>query len=319
MLFLRNFIKLPSRCRGYFFLIFLMQLCLSAMSQSWCTPGSQWFFKHWNMWTGEGYVQNTYVKDTVMDGKSWNQINSKTVSYSIITGVSESEGKMYTLTSNQLVLIHGFLKGTPFLQDTLFNFSAKIGDSWRMHPTDKATCAASRVLVEDTGSRVIQGIRLKWLALKYSSSNWIKNDTAYERLGSLLWYSYHAPNVCKLYTDSDWGGPLRCFSDHQITEYKGTYDGACDYFINDLTSGATSAEKIIVYPNPFVNTVEIISEVSGAVELNYQIFTVDGRVVLSGAIEGSARVNFSDHPAGLYFIKFYIDGYHVRSTKVIKQ
>ncbi len=80
------------------------------------------------------------------------------------------------------------------------------------------------------------------------------------------------------------------------------------------------SDKPIVYPNPFVSSTNVFLGVN-VEEVNVQVFTTDGRLVLSRTYQVNGLelpLDMSIYPSGIYYIKF--DGENIKGTsKVIKQ
>lgn len=83
-----------------------------------------------------------------------------------------------------------------------------------------------------------------------------------------------------------------------------------------LFSGATSVETIEsdhirIYPNPATSFLRISSDLNS--DSRYQIFSIDGRLLMSGACKQEETINISRLPKGLYLIK--VDGKTFKISK----
>lgn len=83
-----------------------------------------------------------------------------------------------------------------------------------------------------------------------------------------------------------------------------------------LFSGATSVETIEsdhirIYPNPATSFLRISSDLNS--DSRYQIFSIDGRLLMSGACKQEETINISRLPKGLYLIK--VDGKTLKISK----
>ncbi len=83
-----------------------------------------------------------------------------------------------------------------------------------------------------------------------------------------------------------------------------------------LFSGATSVETIEsdhirIYPNPATTFLRISSDLNS--DSRYQIFSIDGRLLMSGACKQEETINISRLPKGLYLIK--VDGKTFKISK----
>ena len=73
-----------------------------------------------------------------------------------------------------------------------------------------------------------------------------------------------------------------------------------------LFSGTTSVEAIEsdhirIYPNPATTFLRISSDRNS--DSRYQIFSIDGRLLMSGVCKQEETINISRLPKGLYLIK----------------
>lgn len=83
-----------------------------------------------------------------------------------------------------------------------------------------------------------------------------------------------------------------------------------------LFSGATSVETIEsdhirIYPNPATSFLRISSDLNS--DSRYQIFSIDGRLLMSGVCKQEETINISRLPKGLYLIK--VDGKTFKISK----
>lgn len=83
-----------------------------------------------------------------------------------------------------------------------------------------------------------------------------------------------------------------------------------------LFSGATSVETIEsdhirIYPNPATSFLRISSDLNS--DSRYQIFSIDGRLLMSGVCKQEETINISRLPKGLYLIK--VDGKTLKISK----
>lgn len=66
-------------------------------------------------------------------------------------------------------------------------------------------------------------------------------------------------------------------------------------------------EKVLLYPNPASDQVCILA-VEGNIEREISIFSVDGRLIRSGKLNDSNMFSVEGLPAGLYSVRFVLDG-----------
>lgn len=71
--------------------------------------------------------------------------------------------------------------------------------------------------------------------------------------------------------------------------------------------------KVKVYPNPVENMLNVETDKAG---VDYQLLNISGQAVSNGKLENTTQeINFSDLPAGTYFLKINNEKTH----KIIKQ
>jgi hypothetical protein len=282
-------------------LLFLtLFLSLNNSAQSWCTPGSVWHFGDYFV-AGSGYKRMEYLYDTLIAGNTCNKIKVLRIGFGSM-GFYSNTSFMYTYANNNVVYLKD-ANSSNF--DTLYYFNATIGNKWRTAPTSMAACAASYVTVLDTGHTIIQGQNLKWYTISYTLSpsvvSYAPNDTVFERLGAVLSYPYYWGNICATYYDADIGGPLRCFTDNQINDYRRNYSGPCDYLYVSLNEQPLSGNFNRLYPNPVID------------KLHFSHAEKFDRITVSNAFGQTVKevynvineyeIDVSDLSAGMYYVK----------------
>ena len=317
--------------RKILFVLFVLFNSTGAKSQSWCPIGATWYFNHWNIWTGPGYIKRTYIgSNAIIDGKPCNQFLIET--YGQIGNVSITG--YFTYLNNDVVYN---VPTVGSIKDTLFDFKAKPGDKWRMAPTIKAQCAAGKVTVLDTGSKIIQGQKLRWLKVNYLSSKVNFIDTIYERFGPLGVYSYNWFNVCPAGSDGEYGGSLRCYSDNQIPNFVNDHSTACDYYNGvGITKNQSVSIEIRIFPNPSTDLITIQFPNSNG-DYNFKLINALGQIHLESfghleqpalslsqgsrkvTDENQAQLNLSNLKTGIYFLQIWENGKLVGTEKIIKQ
>lgn len=269
----------------------------------------------------------SYLYDTVITGKTCNKLMEFRIGQELIGNVLSYYNYtryFYTHTNNDVVYLFDPSNNN---FDTLYNFSATIGDRWRMPPLSKPKCALSYVTVTDTGHVTIQGQWLKSFTLAptmpFPSVSWGLYGTIYERLGAIDMYPYYWGNLCANGTDADIGGPLRCFSDHQIIEYKKSYNGPCDYMYVSVDELKNNPGLIQLYPNPGQGLFTFHLEPASAGEQAWLSITdVLGRPLKRMDLEPGKNVHsieLRDLADGVYIVSLMSGNDVVYTGKVIKQ
>ncbi|MBL7920094.1 MAG: T9SS type A sorting domain-containing protein [Bacteroidia bacterium] len=278
-------------------------------AQNWCSPNAEWHYTRYYV-VGSAYVKHSFTNTVTLNNVTCQQINYFTEYYSVMNNaVNTASTNIYTHFNNNIVYWLD-LNSNNF--DTLFNFNAVIGSKWSLPNKSSANCSKSRVLVTDTGHKIIQGVNLKWFKVSITQYMYTfpmpntLNDTIYERIGCLSNYFFGSEDVCPTYVDSERGGPLRCYSDNQIVNYK-RYTGNCNYFyiptaINEYLNEA----KIQVYPNPSTDILNLVSDNQDNKSIIYQILNNLGQVIANDEIileDRVALINTSNLPEGVYNLK----------------
>lgn len=234
------------------YLIFCLFLLspFSAHAQSWCPPGAEWYHTRYSM-SGSSYVKITYTGTVAINTFTCQQLDQQIGNRSGFTNqvtIGNSLPAYYTYLSNNVVYLR--IDNTNTF-DTLYHFNAVPGNQWLL-PANKVTgltCTRSKLTVLDTGHRVVQGVNLRWL--KVNISNGLPaTDTIYERFG-FKQHFFLAFDLCSGQHDYYYGGPIRCYSDNQILNYKVNTD-SCNHlqvFPNSIDESSIFS-SVKIYPNP---------------------------------------------------------------------
>lgn len=281
-----------------------------SFGQVWCYPGATWYYTHYNV-SASLYTKHTYVKDTIISTKLCNKITYYTQGYGMFGAVSYFGFPIYTHVNNNVVYL---LDQSTNNFDTLFNFNGVIGDSWRLAPKSVSTCVNSKVTIADTGHFTIQGKYLKWLKVNVTgNSNF--SDTIIERIGCINKYFFDKGDVCPIYVDSEKGGPLRCYDDNQIVNYKHNYSQACNYYYSTGINNYDINYDFSVIPNPSSGLVEIISSL---IRNTDQIIITNLLGVEVGRTIFKAVIDLSEFPNGIYSIQILREGRILATKRLVK-
>lgn len=269
-------------------------------AQVWCPPGATWSYTYSNGWTHEGYARFTYTGDVVLndtlaqritiheEGMDWP--NNTTFSW---------EDSVFTAVHGDLVSIW---TGARF--DTLYYFGALPGDHWQRTVLNDMESMQLEV-VQDTGSTVIDGIPLRYLAME-------DGDTLMERLGSLT--GFMLPWTA-LMMDAP-GGSLRCYADGDI-DFKASwwaYGCASWAGLEELNSAVTFS----LSPNPGNGTAHLAWPAFR--EFDLEVRDALGRIVhRERIVVGSSNVELPYVKAGVYDLLVTAPDGTRASAKWIKQ
>lgn len=276
-----------------YLLIFII-LPINLGAQNWAPMGAKWHYSYYGFFPG--YVDITFTADTIINGQAskeltktfhglaWNQsITSETFGYEY---TYEDNGVVYLRYQNQW--------------DTLYNFNAQVGDSWRMakQPFTNVVGQNSRIKILATGNLNINNETRKYLVIDKCDSNNISlgwfNDTLIENIGFL--HDYLLPyDQFDGAVDGNEGGPFRCYSDNNFATYKPSYTEVCDYIMGTEELNANASFQI--FPNPVSNWIQIPFNYVNEF-MKYSIYSSEGKIVQMG--QTSEQIDVSNLPAGSY-------------------
>ena len=196
----------------------------------------------------------------------------------------EDLGSIYMAEVGDIVLLYDEVEQE---FDTLYDMAAAPGDSFGFPSIYTFSCGPlDRCVVLDTGTMVMQGLPLKWLAVEWTyvydptDPPWIVAvpDTIIERIGAVNSYIYSMDGYFGA-TDGNEGGPMRCYSDMDISYNAGIVDLFSTEPLCDLLPTSVAqleAERVLLYPDP--GTDQLV--VTGDREKTIELFDGCGRTVL---------------------------------------
>jgi hypothetical protein len=290
-------------------------------AQIWCRSGATWHFTHNSAPSASLYTKLTYIKDTIISSKNCNRISYYTQGSAPWGPISVYGPDIHTYVSGNVVYILDVTSTTSNF-DTLFNYGANIGDSWHLTPKSFTNCAKSKVTVTDTGHVFIQSQYLKWLKVSFgryaftSSTPFFFTDTIFERIGCVQYYFYDPQDVCPTQTDSDKGGPLRCYDDNQISGYK-RVTTACNYFVTDVEEKNNNL-TIVIYPNPSSKDL-FLSDINANNNYEIRIKNILGEDIKRNSLKSGEAINISELQNGIYLLEIFRDNKLISTKKISKQ
>jgi hypothetical protein len=286
---------------------FFIFISACAYAQSWAPPEAIWSYNYLGL-GGEGYVQITYVKDTVLDAVNCKRLNKRLFQKNAFTGTVQSYniGSIFTYENNGIVYIR--YNG---VFDTLYHFNAVPGETWNVPGTSPVnTCnAVTKIEVLDTATVLINNVPLRRLIVHYQYQNnpsaYFK-DTLIERIGSLR--QYMVPwDICLGMVDGNEGGALRCYTDNVVGEFKHNFYSDCSEIIGMYEN--ISAQEVIVSPNPVSGMLQIIFIRASIEGLHISLSDAAGKELREIKTHNTnISIDFSEYPSGIYFLK--ISGNH---------
>lgn len=235
-----------------------------------------------------GFHRLSYTHDTLIDG-----VNAQIIdAYSAIQFPQPPPGPIFSgppyITYTPVALITRADSDVVFVLagsvwDTLYWFGAHPGDHWFAAHVEDVDCAP--IMVEDTGTTVIDGVALRWLET-------MDGITVMERVGS-NWDMYmYCPNWL---IDGPMG--LRCYSDNEISYQLAS--GECEVLVG-LGELALATDRMI-HPNPGTEHFTL-SLPAGPHTIS--LFDATGRVVHQQDLQDAPTTIDTAHlPSGIYLVK----------------
>lgn len=116
---------------------------------------------------------------------------------------------------------------------------------------------------------------------------------------------------------------IKKYSDEKLIEIEKHYKSVISKsksinFRNKSSIESESFLKISIFPNPVKDNINIITDI----EINkIEIFNGTGvkvKTISYSEVSSELSIEFNNHPKGLYFINFYLNGNLVRSEMFVK-
>ena len=282
------------------FTLILLTFGKRAESQTWCPTGAIWHYDYENSFGVYGYVKLEYTGDTIIDG----QLSQKLKKDLLRTGsnwptINHYElGQELTYQDGDIVYIL-----SPTGWDTLYNFSAQVGDIYPLSMASKYfwTGIEGFTMVIDNGLININGesrrfyVNVYNIEHEFGSSYWELNDTIVEGIGSINYYLYALDNMINSMTDGGESGPFRCYSDNNLGTFQVTNFPSCDFVIG--IDEQTEKINIDIFPNPSSDVIFIKTEIPFT---KVEILDFWGRIVYTSAFQNF--IDISKLSSGLYFV-----------------
>jgi hypothetical protein len=216
-------------------LLSLTLFTVTLSAQSWSPPGATWTYGLQDEGI-TGYSRYSYVGDTLLNDTVGQRIDLETV---VVVDpdptpvVNTHAGAVITSYANDVVSVWDQLSER---WDTLFWFTAQIGDFWQP-PHYEGECGdAERIEVEATGTLVEDGVTLRWLDLASDRGRIV------ERAG---WYWNLEITPSCLIVEGLAGE--RCYTDGAVSYSPPTWTTDC--FAIGMGE-EPSNERVVFYPNP---------------------------------------------------------------------
>lgn len=302
---------------GFYHSPFYKFSCDAVVShRSWGADVARWRYSY-NNFGYTGFSEIVLEKDTLIRNQIARKYNRSIQFRNLRAGyngesrlspiiISERQDIIYLLTEN------GF--------DTLYNFSAKVGDKWGIQRYATRDALITEVL--NTGFRTVNSRNLRWQLVKHYYQEYPQygyQDTLIERMGSINHYmlpwDYFAAGV-----DAHQGGDFRCYEDLNFGKYQNpAYEKPCDFVT--ATNEIELSNTIQISPNPFTEFVKISFAKPIPTDIEIIIHSVEGRAIKRMLLPANAEqfeIPLTTLHQGYYLLTLMEQGRIVYATKVVK-
>lgn len=226
-------------------------LCAAEVQgQSWFPTGATWQHEYFNGGAFVGYTRMVADGDTMLGGQQARVLRREIVAAYIAPPhpVQTYPRSPFSVTESEGLVSIWVDSASEY--DTLWNMNALPGDRWQLAPmTEPIVCdPESYALVVDTGHTSIADVDLRWLAVDihyiWDGLEWyLLRDTIVERFGPTL--SYFTPHdYCNGQADGADGGPLRCYSDADLS-YSRIAPWSCETLLSVADASRPSQARLL--------------------------------------------------------------------------
>lgn len=280
--------------------LFALSLTIG-IAQSWFPNGAEWYYTSLPAgMAAAGHVHVTVEADTIVVGQA-----CKKLSFIQVLGTVQPPWgyelinlpASYVTEENGLVRV---LNAESATFDTLYNMAALPSERWGFPSVPEwMDCAGplAHFSVTDTGTMELDGLAVRWLAVDIVTPlPWdpmtlhTQQDTILERIGTLHWF-IDPQDKCFSQGDANVGGPLRCYSDPELTFTHVVpwwpYNGSeCAYLPNDIRD--KNILPLRVFPIPASRTVHVeLGDMDRPVWL--ELSDLSGRIVHRWQVHGTTE------------------------------
>lgn len=296
----------------YISLIFISYLC---HGQSWNPKTAYWIYKARFFLFTEGDIRLSFLKDTLVNDEICQMMGLEIIEYNYLDKKYRYKKYGQEITYHKSGVTY-ILNGNQF--DTLYYFSANIGDKYKITGRLSQTGDSGYATVIDTGRMVINSSYLKWLAIDYKffRKNWEHSirDTIIEKIGSTKLY-YLPWDIINGMVDGNRGGSIKCYFDPSLGVYTKNNSGNCTFDISLNTSSINIAENINIFPNPADHMIMI--NASDYLEGSKMvIYSASGQIIESRILDINNQIDTKEWKEGLYLIMIQ-NKWGIKKQKII--
>lgn len=259
--------------------LFLLAIC--TQGQIWCPEGAVWG-SNYTVWWNIGCETRTYLGDTLIDGVVIQQIQTETINHDLDTEVTDTTYRtMYTRLQDSVVYeLLGSLQVPDW--DTLYWFSAQVGDRW-YRPGAAEGCEGYTGMLEVVSieERIFSSVSLRVFMLAQLDSEGEFETYQYEMIERIGTPMMFLPTFCPL---GELWPRSRTYFDNTGAHYDSGVASFCDSF-NAISESIKSAQ-ISVFPNPGSDQLQISFSDPGPAN-TLLVHDLHGRLVAQHAVQRS--------------------------------
>ncbi len=270
--------------------------------QSWFPEGATWYYDYRDGFPPlfVGYIHMQVAGDTIL-GQELSVKLEKRRRYWVV-GTSQMDEVPYgTHVVNESDGLVRIWVPSEEAYDTLYDMRAVPGDRWQLAPLSAPIVCDSTSFAQvlDTGHVTIDGLALRWLAVDHhylldGSEYTVWTDTIIERMGLNL--SYFTPHeICNGAVDGGEGGPLRCYSDAEIS-FNRFEPWACEFVL--AVSEATAEQGARLVPLGGGAYRVQLPAAEGAVQ--FTLFDASGRQLQERSVRDGDVIVMPQQGMGVY-------------------
>jgi len=302
------------------FLSFLLFPFLPS-AQTWCAPGSTWYYGQVNGFGFDGYLKITYVGDTIINTITCKKLLRNEYDYNQMTSTYSNFvwGTSYTYADSNKVYMYAYKQFY-----TLYDFSALPGATWKVPGPiyySNACDSTGKIRVDSVGTMMINSQHLRYICVSVfdSSQQWGYSAKIVEKIGPIKTLpsntpcgsyllpekNYMAANHCGIAVDQPTeGSNFRCYHDSSSFNYPtDTASVDCDYIYTGTgVPEITKNVGIKIFPNPTTNNLLNVKINFQANDLTYHIYNIVGQEIANGNFNSNETntIPTDKLPCGIY-------------------
>lgn len=287
-------------------LCFLLTIGDNVLGQEWAPVGATW---HYDQLEFSPHNDRSFIKYSVIGDTTIEDQSVKIFEQTFTTYLSQQDSILITRDTCYLSK-NG---DTVYLYDKIYrsfefiyNFSAEPGDTLRVWCNQGDMDID--VVVDSVAVININGFELKKWYVRSPFSQIC--DMYGEIIENIGWTGFLFPQHS--IADPPFGGPLRCYSDPVIGEYKISAKD-CDFIVPVVES---SKLGVNVYPNPF-NRIVKVDDINNTIS-RISIIDLSGRVV-GNPVPIDDELDLGDLSEGVYTLRIVTREGRVGYQKLIKK